>query len=246
MRKLVIGYFFFIFLLLPGLIRAQRNGPYAGELVKIITALKQMQNVRYEYLLTATYPNGQTDRLKGEVFVGNDRKLFYNSNEAFTMLYTDVWFYKADHREKAIALVNLNKHLHKDFKQQMEKDLFAQNTVNLYLDSLVQRFATVKGLKKSGDTVRMDLIFPANMQIKTISLEFNDKDKILISYAMRIFQPWHDDEFGKDKGTTEVITCKNFKRISDKKAYSTDKFFVIKKDKVTLKKHGSYNLTSKL
>lgn len=225
---------------------AQRNGPYAGELVKVTSALKQMHNVRYEYLLTAAYPNGQTDRLKGEVFVANDRKLFYNNNDAFTMLYTEAWFYKADHREKAIALVNLDKHLRKDFKQQMEKDLFAQNSVSIYLDSLVQRYATVKGLKKSGDTVRMELVFPANMQIKTISLEFNEKEKILISYTMRVFQSWHNDEFGKDKGTTEVVTCKNFKIISDNKAFGTDKFFVIKKNKVTLKKYGSYNLTSKL
>ncbi len=246
MRKFVTGYCLFVLQLLPGYVLAQRNGPYAGELVKVSSALKQMHNLRYEYHMAETYPNGQTDQLKGEVFVGNDRKLFYNSNDAFTMLYTDVWFYKADHREKAIALVNLNKHLRKDFKLQMEKDLFAQNTVSLYLDSLVQRYATVKGLKRSGDTVRMELAFPANMQIKTISLEFNEKEKILISYTMRVFQPWHNDEFGKDKGTTEVVTCKNFKRISDNKAFGTDKFFVIKKNKVTLKKYGSYNLTSKL
>jgi len=226
--------------------RGQNNSLYLGEVKKIITDMKNTRNMAYMYSLSAEYPNGQEDRLKGEIYLGNDDKFMYNSNSAFTMIYSTDWYYNANHRDKTIALVNINKHLHKDYKDGIEKDMFENNALIVYLDSVVMKYGTIKSLRKDNDTVRMELGFPTKMPIRNIRFVYDEKNKVMVSYSTNTFQPWKNNEFGKDKGVRKTITCWNFRKTENNRKYKTEYFFAIKKNKALLKKYKKYTLTSKL
>jgi len=224
----------------------QKNTPYLGEVLKMINMVKTMNNVRYQYQLRAQFPDETTDQVEGEVYLANDRKFFYNSNDAFTLIYSDSWYYNADHRKKKVEIYNLNKHLTKEYRSSIEKEIFGKDMLNLYLDSVILKYAHVKELKKNGDTVNLQIEFTDKMPLKSCRVVYNETDKDLISYSIRTFQPWKGKEYGKNKGTTKEITCYNFKKAEEGKKYATANFFSVEKGTVVLRKYRKYDLNVKL
>ena len=227
-------------------LKAQTNHSYAGEVKKMVAIAKECHNMAYQFSLKAEFPNGQEDRAVGEVYAGDKDKIMYNSNTAFVMLYTDKWYYKADHRDKTVTIVNLTKHLNKDYKKGIESDYFSGNMLNYYLDSIIVRFANVKSLKKSDDVVTLDMTFIEQFPIKEMTVEYDEKNRLLKSYYSKAFQKWATNEFGKNKGTTKILICKDFRKVTNSKGYTPEDFFALQKQKVVLKKYKNYKLSTQL
>jgi hypothetical protein len=207
--------------------------------------MKASRNMSYKYSMTAEYPNGEKDHVDGTAYMGNDNKLLFNNNDAMTTIYNGSWYYRADHREKTIAVLNVSKHLSKSYKEALEKDMFENNALGIYLDSVIVKYGKVKKMTKAGDTVYLELRFPDNMYVTGIDVVFNEKEKMMIRYVTRTYQPWKGNEYGRNKGTSQVISCSDFKK-AESGAYGMDGFFKVKGNKVVLKRYNKYTLTSKL
>lgn len=227
---------------------AQRKGygPYHGELLSLSEAMKNARNLSYSYSFDAEFPNGQRDKLSGKMYMGNDDKVLLNDNDAFTMLYNSTWYYKADHREKTVTIVNVAKHLNRDYKSTLESDVFQNGSLTIYLDSIICKYGTIQHISRNGDTVSMELGFPQRVPIRSIEMVYNEKAKMMIQYEVKTFQAYRSFDLGKDKGTSKVIRCSGFKRIDNNKAYKTDNLFKVTGDKVVLKKYKKYKLNTKL
>ncbi len=229
----------------PSPLHAQNNGPYSGELRGILEEMKDTKNMMYEYTLTAKYPNDQTDRMEGVACIVNDSKLMYNGSNAMTVIYDGRWFYRANHREHYVSIVNVNKHLNKSYKVALEKDLFENNSLKMYLDSVIFQYGTVNKLKVVNDTLFMEIKFPKQMMLKSIDLVFDRKEKRMVRFATSTYKKWKNDAYGKNKGTTQRIECYNFRK-ADNSLYKMSNFFTVNNDKAILKKYTEYKLNSKL
>lgn len=232
-------------MLLPFLVVGQRRSALPQEVKNILTEMKAARNMSYKYSMTAEYPNGQKDNISGVAFVGNDNKLICNNSDAMLTIYDGKWFYRADHREKTVAVLNVNKYLKKDYREAMEKDMFQNSALVIYLDSVITKFGTVKKLTRKGDTSYIGLQFPDKLHIKSIEIVFDEKAKTMVSYTTRTYQPWNGNEYGKNKGISQVIACSDF-RHPEADAFMVSNFVKFKKDKVVLKKYNKYTLTFKL
>lgn len=224
----------------------QMHGAYAGEIKKVSELIQGYDAVCYKYSLSAEYPNGQHQKLNGTSYVSGNEKVLCNVNEINTVVYNSKWYYRAEHKTKNIYIVDLNKHLNKGYKSDMETDLFQGRSLRYYLDSVVLKYANVKTLKNHGDTVDIDMGFSGPSEIKGIMVTYNSKSNTLISYKVRTFQPWRGNEFGKNKGISQTMYCRDFRKISNKDEYGPSSFFVIKGQKVVLKKYKDYKVNSKI
>ncbi len=241
-----LRYLIFILLCTPLVCSGQGNADGTAALKRVMNTIKNTQNISYKYDLSVLYPNGQSDRMKGDLFIDNIGMIMYNSSNYSTILYTGKWTYKADHSTKEITLVDNEKHLSKENKMQTEKEIFQNVTASIFIDSVILRKAIVKKYLNSNDTTFIEVGFPDEMFIKSIILKFNDREGKLISYNMITFRPWEDNTFGKNKGTRNTINCSNFIKGIEKNAYKTDKFFLIENGKVILKKYANYKVIAKI
>lgn len=245
-RKIVSVLACIVFYCVPGYAQRKGYGPYHGELLGLSQAMKNARNLSYAYSFDADFPNGQHDKLSGKMYMGSDDRVLLNDNDAFTMLYNDTWFYKADHREKTVTIVNVGKHLNKDYKAALESDVFQNGSLTIYLDSIICKYGTIQHIRRDGDTVSMELGFPQQVPIRSIEMVYNEKAKMMIGYVIKTFQAYRSFDLQKNKGTTKIIRCSNFKHIDNSKVYKTDNLFKITGDRVILKKYKKYKLNTKL
>jgi len=244
--RIFVSCFLFVVNCLPANAYGQNNGPYAGEMRKVSAFVKDANNMSYRYTLLAEFPNGEKDRLSGTSYVGKDEKLMYNDNTQFTLLYTGKWYFKADHKEKTVTIVSLEKNLNKEYKERIEHDIFGGGTLSYYFDSVLLKYATVRSLKKSGDSVDMELGFRPESPIKSIRMAYDAKEKILTGYRIQTYEPWPTNEYGREKGTKQTIICDGFRKVKDNKEYKPDNFFTVKGKIAVLKKYKKYKLNTKI
>ena len=216
-----------------------------ADVKKYLDFIRNSKGYAYQYSISAKYPNGQTDKVKGEVFADDSRKFMFNSCDAFTMIYTGKWYYKADHQSQEIAVIDLDKQYNKKYKSQLEESVFNNNGVNIFIDSFLLK--RTSGIKKTQhrDTTNIEISFPKEVLVRSIKITFNEKKNEIISYAMTTYQPWPTDEFGKNKGTLTEVEYRN-EVVKDPGVYNSEKYFVVENGKVLLKKNSTYKLSTKL
>ena len=236
---------FLLWLLTPLVLHAQMQGGDMQEVKRIMEEMKATNNVGYDYSMSALYPNDQKDQIKGEVIIDNGNKFLYNNCDAFTMIYSSHWFYKADHRKKTVTIVNLDREYKNELKEGVEKDVFQNASLITFIDSVLFKFATIKSFNKNWNILRAELAFPKGMSIRNINLVYNDKKKALVSYSMNTFQPTGQKK-NKTEGISESVSCSNFKQTGKKKNHRTDDYFSFNKGQITLKKYNKYKLYTKL
>ncbi len=245
MRQQFCGRFLLALICLPLFASAQsKDGK--DVLKNILASLKEVRRIRYEYTVSMTYPDHSKQKLNGQVYIDNNRKEMYNDNDLQTMIYTGKWSYTADHTEKQVVIINNEKHLSNDYRNEMEKQMFQNNSLSIFLDSIVMKRAKVKSYNKSHDTISIELSFPANYAIRSIRLSYDDNHKKIIGYSTIMFYPLEGSARGQNLGTTNNITCSHFSDADAGSEYCIDNFFVLSNSKLTLKKYNSYKLSSKL
>ncbi|PQJ13000.1 hypothetical protein CJD36_004450 [Flavipsychrobacter stenotrophus] len=215
-------------------------------LKNILAGLKDVSRIKYDYTVSFIFPDNSKQKLNGHVYVDNNRHELYNDNDLQTIIYTDKWSYQADHTEKEIAIRNNEKHLSKEYRHEMEKQMFQNNALSVFLDSVVMKRALMKSYKKSNDTINIELSFPANYAIRSIQLGYDEGHKKLFRYSMVTFFPEQGSAPGNKQGTTNTIACSHFSDADASVEYGIDNFFVVNNSKLTLKKYNSYKLSSKL
>ena len=230
----------------PFTVASQQNKNDMKEVEKILDVVKAESNMAYTYSLHVVYPNGQKDHIDGEVAIDNSNGLIYNSCTAFTIIYDGHWLYRADHRKKTVSIIDLTKNVDTAFKRDLESELFKNIALNQFVDSVVYTYGGVKRLDRKNDTTWVELIFPDQMPIKDFDVVYDERNKKIAGYHLRTFKKWPGNEFGKNKGTTEVMDCRKFKRVTDFTAYGCNNFFTVNHGTVTAKKYNKYKLNTKL
>lgn len=203
------------------------------------------RRMHYSYNMGATFPDGTTQTLKGEVFVNADAHELYNDNQLQTIIFTGKWTYKADHGEKVVYIMDNEKHMSKNHLADMQKGVFEKSAIAEYLDSMVLKKSKVKSFRNSNDTITAELVFPPDFMVRSMSLVYDRAHKKLISYSVRTFAPWRGIGAKKNSGTSNYITCSGFGE-GDDKVFSTGNYFIVSNNKVALKKYNGYKLSSKL
>lgn len=232
-------------LLVPLCAQVQRKD--ARDVVhRVLGELKTMQQVSYSYEMSVSFPDGTRQKLKGQVHMNNKEKEMYNDNDLQTVIYTSRWSYKANHSDKEVVIVNNEKHLSKNYRAEMERQMFQNTALGFFLDSIVMRSALVKRYEKKHDTIDIDLSFPEEYAVKGMHFSYDDGKKQLISYSMMTYESDKGYYTGKDNtGTSHNIKCSGF-NTADTKQFRTDNYFLVSNNKVTLKKYTGYKVNSKL
>ena len=216
-----------------------------GSLAGVISSLKEINSEGYDFIMDAAFPNGEKDRIKGDVYSDRQREFLYNNTDAYTMVCTAKWMYYADHRKKTISIVNLGKGVDKKERKSVTTDLLKYGLASTFLDSIVLKKGKLKTMKREGDELSMELKFPANSTVQTFRLRYDEKKKMPITYDMDLCYPISRQN-GVVKTITVKVTCTNFKKIEDVSSINEANFFAVSKGKIELKKFKDYKLLTKL
>lgn len=206
----------------------------------IIDELKKTGDVSYSYAMHMLYPNLHRENVTGSMYVSNKNKLLLNDNNAFTMLYTAHWFYKADHKKKTISIVNLDKEEDAELKRRIEQELFENGSLTEFLDSVVMKRGQLKSYGMNKDTVKFEIVFPTEL-IKSISIDYQSKNRTMISYRMVTFQPTDETEDGVE-GIMQTVTCSGFQKKVNIKKCEPGNFFSLENGSIVLKKYNRYKI----
>ena len=211
----------------------------------IATEMKGIQKMSYAYDEQVAFPNGEKDNLKGTVSVDNEKRYMFNDCDAFTLLYTGKYFYRADHRKKTLSIVDLKKEDSKKLKKETEKEMFENGALNVFLDSVLLKKAIVKNFSKIGDSsIKLELVFPPAIPIQNLTLTYNRITKTLVSYNMHMFQPV-SKKAGQAIGVKITMNAYDFNKLDNNFKNEQDKFFTFTKGKLEVKKYNNYKLIRK-
>jgi outer membrane lipoprotein-sorting protein len=216
----------------------------AADLRNLVSDFKSLKNVSYDYEMEIKFPDGTHDRMKGNIYINNDDLLYFNDCDAFIMMYTEHWFYKADHRKKRLTLVNLDKNYNKKLKKATEKDIFQNGAVANFLDSVLLKTASIKKVKREKDTLEIAFDFPKKSLIRALNIAYDWKNHLLVRYEMTVKQPLQRTPKGIQVMETR-IKCNDFRK-SYKTKYNENDFFSYKNGKPELKKYNNYKFSSKM
>lgn len=202
------------------------------------------KDVSYSYTMIASYPNGQSGKLWGTMYLSSTKRQLVNDNNAYTMLYDSHWFYKADHETKIVTIVNLDKEYPADEKQRIEQDVFGKAVVMEFVDSLLFRFGRIKSYTARHDTLRFEFEISDDF-VKSLTLAYDNKHKCIVDYGFKTFSPT-DIEGETVNGIEQTVLCNHFRRGNKGVSRSASDFFDVKGGQVKLKKYTKYKVDTKL
>ncbi|MCW3123052.1 MAG: hypothetical protein JWQ38_2544 [Flavipsychrobacter sp.] len=234
-----------ILILLCGIAAQGQAIDTTRQLKLLVSELKGLKDMSYDYEMSISFPNGDHDHMKGVTYMNNDEWVYYNDCDAYEMLYTQKWLYKADHRKKILTIVDMNKDYNKKLKKATERDIFKNGAVTGFLDSIMLKTAIVKRLKTVHDTLSILLEFPRASEVKEMNVVYDIKGHLPVKYDMVVYHPWQKTPKGIQVIETK-ITCSSFKKVTEKGKYSEDGLFSYKTGKLELKKYKNYTITTKM
>lgn len=232
---------FIVFASLFSKVHAQINDSIV---VKCFNALKKSKVYAFSYSISSKFPDGTSERTVGEVYVNDQQQLMYNHCNGQTMIYNGTWFYKADHVAKEIGIISLRA-LDSKTRSGFEENIFNNSSVNKFIDSFLIKSASIKKATYRHDTAIIELKFPQSSYVSSIQFTFDKTHNELVNYVMTTYQKWPTNQFGFNKGTTEIITYDKVS-INDIKSYNIDEYFSYANKKIELKKYKQYKLETKL
>src|SRR5690606_10563790 len=165
---------------------------YMNKLTGMVQSLKELKVYGYDYTIRITYPNGQKDQLSGKSYVDGANKIYYNTNQAQTILLTPEWYYRAEHRDKKLTIIDLKKHYTDENKQAYRADLFNNNMLSYYLDSVIIKYGRIQKYEERGDTATIHLTFRTNTPVQKMEVSYDMKRDIPFSVKTYCFYPQAD------------------------------------------------------
>lgn len=231
-----------LLLLMPLSVFAQKIDT-AAVLRQLTEHVKGLADLSYDYNMDITFPNGEKDNLKGVIYLNAADKVYYNECSAFTMIYSGHWFYKADHIQKTLTIIDANKD--RKGKKAREAELFRNDAVTTFLDSFLLKKSTIQKYVHNGNMIDISLRFPTTASVRSMDILYNTASDVLQSCYVTTSQPWQRTANGIQTLDMKV-RFSNFQKITDKQKYSEEKFFTYENRKIELKKYNNYKLSTKI
>lgn len=217
------------------------GGDTTRALHELATILKENNAYTIEYNMDAQFPNGGKDHLAGTIFFDAKAKCYYNDCNQYTMLYTAGWFYQANHLEKTITLINLQKEDKKTHNER-EENIFRNGTLSAFLDTVLFKKAIVKSFSYQGALCSIILGFPPKNNIEKMAFSYDTATRMPVSCHMETI---HAMDKQNSKNIKVVTNYTHFLNHTDT-VITTDMLFTYSKKKVVLKKYNNYKLISKI
>jgi outer membrane lipoprotein-sorting protein len=237
----------FLLVSIPAFVMGQTKDT-ARILQNLSNDLRKITGAIYEYEMDAAFPNGKHSLLTGSTYLSTTDKIYYNDCNEFTMLYTGRWFYKADHKSRSVAIIDLSKEKNKAAYKLREKQIFSGGAMNAFLDSLVLKRSAVQQFDYNDSGYKIAFSFPPSSTVQTMTIAFDTVKRLPVSCEMSVHRPCEKTEKGMQMMSVDII-CKNFKRLNDnEKALLEERnFFTTGKQKrIVLNKYTNYKITSKI
>ncbi len=229
---------------------AQKTDTAKREMLKnIFYEIKSEKQISYKYIITANFPDGTTQAVKGNVLIDADKKILVNDCSAMTLILTGDWYYNADHREKSVDIVNLKNSKRRIAKEKAQDIAFGNNEImDVYVDSAILKYGIIKQFIQKGDYVSIAITFPSQISIRSIDMIYDQKRKMPVVYTVKAYFPWpaKGDPRFKGKGTTKTVKCIDYRKDVEKNGYNTDNFFVVNSGIAVLKKYKTYKVKTEL
>lgn len=216
------------------------------KLKTILASVKSMENYGYDYLITMNFPDGNAEKIVGEMYARNKERMMYNSSSIHEMLLTADWFYRANHHDKTVTVVDLKTSLSKEAKERKE-DMFNGYITSYFIDSIVLRYGVLKNYKEQQDTIAFKLSFSlANTPLKSIELKFDYKNRIPILMKVTSFYPTGRGSATTPEGTWQTVTCTNYTLSRKGLQLDPSSYFTRDGKSIHLKKYTNYKISSYL
>jgi hypothetical protein len=218
----------------------------SDKLFHLVQSLKAINNLGYRYSMDAVFSNGDKDKFEGSAYCDVGKNNFFNSSDACTMISSDNWMYYADHRNKTVSIIGLNKKSKgKKNKGNTPPNYLKYSLVTSFIDSVLLNTAFITKYSKNGDEIFAEMGFPENSVVKRLQIRFDERKKIPITYDLDVHYILSKDSRGVS-AVTSKIKCDNFKVNENWESIGEANYFMIANGKVELKKFTSYKVLSKL
>lgn len=239
-----VKYIFFVLVLAPFVVKGASTDT-AAVFSRIAAGVDSLDHASYKYVLKATFPDGTTDELKGQAAMDAASPLLVNDCNAFLIIYTGHWIYKADHKKKELTIVDMDKQKDEKIKKDTRKQVLQQAITMFFADKKMMAAAHITSLTEEDGREKIRLGFPETYPVKYINIVLDKSTNRIVSYGMHVFKPWQKTVKGMT-GTTEDIQCTNFSDTIDRSKYDITSYFTVSHGKAVLKKYNDYKLYSKI
>jgi hypothetical protein len=219
------------------LIATKSFGANTAETNKAIENLKLMSKLTtysYAYSVKNTYPNSKFDMATGSVSIDLNKRLLSEKGTYSTTVLTDKWYYKAEHAEKTISIINLEQYYKKNTKA-VRLDMFFDSKSMMMPDTVFQKYGTLELFTIKNDIVTVRFKFHKLMNLDTYEIVFDKKKGIPISLFIKTYSPSY-------KGVVyQEFKATNFNKSLVPNCFNTSHLFEIDKNKkLTLKVNKNY------
>ncbi len=215
-----------------------------ADLHAIAGQMKALKTYSYETTTNAVFPNGKKDQKVTTVYMDGGRKRLSYKTNVETLLLTDRWAYKADHRHKTVSVFNVVKYNDKYKKALPELEtVFKNNLAATFLDSVVLRSGKLVAAKKNGAMTTFRLRFPEDFSIEEMTIVYDNNRKLPESIHIKSFYAG-DLSGARDKGTRIETVSKGYTLSVPETVFNTEQYFRIQNGKVVLSQFKNYKVSS--
>lgn len=213
-----------------------------GDLYKVLELLQplqQLQSYSYQYQVTNTYPNHAVEAAKGIVYLNRKEKCLFEKGDYSTTLITDQWYYKAEHKEQTVTLVDLERYYARHQQPFRLSELFNPDS-KLMPDSLFLKHASLESITERGNivTVRLKMQNLMNLDVYEISYDKQNNIPVSIYFKYVLATPaglaWQE------------MKCTNFKKGVPAGSFSPQAYFEVRHQQAALKQYKTYTIHSEL
>lgn len=206
----------------------------------VLEGLKNLDTYGYDYVMTVKHDNGDVNTLHGSMYTDSKQKVMYNISTAFDIVYTKQWFLRADHEQKTISVIDLNKQLSDSARQLLEAELFSNQLYAVVIDSVLKHALIPKYSRTDSEVTVTLLVAKASVTpIRRVEISYDVLKHLPKRMVFHNFYPSGIRNAYSRSNVSQVIDCSNYTTHKD---IDIQKYFTIKDGEVVLKKFKEYKL----
>lgn len=197
---------------------------------------------KFEFNMSIIYPNKAQEQYNGFSIIDSKRNLYAQSSKLGTCIMNDKFYYKVDHDDKIVQIIDIKRKFNSKYIKEKNDQIFKFGELNYFVDSILLRYGKVSNVLHRNDTNTATIIMPSLEYIRSITLKYLVSNKAIVSYEISMFQVEEDDFYGPNAGTSIKFKCKNYTHHYDYNDFVLNKYFIIERGKVKLKKYINYTI----
>lgn len=201
--------------------------------IKMIQSIGQFAAYSYDYTVKNTYPNGKNEIASGNVSMDFKRKFISEKGTYSTTLLTNKWYYKAEHTNKTLTLIDLEKYYRKNSNAGRLDHYFDSKAMQVP-DSVYLKHGKLESFSIKSDIVTIRFSFRNVMNLDTYELVYDKKNDIPVSIYVKSYSTTNIGIIYQE------FKCTRFNKTLKPACFSADQLFDVKGGKVVLKQYKAY------